>query len=375
MSGQPPHPFDRVWFHPSEIGSITAPSPQPTRRRHEWSVAAVAALCGVVVTLAVLAATGLLDNSGNSDAATSALAPTLAALGGTDHTARLAATVGASVLAIRASGTAGVVAGAGVALGGGRVLTNAGLVSGADTLRVTTTDGRVLGARVLGSDAATDLAVLAVADPGVPGAKLGSADGLALGAWVLAVGAGGGERRWATPGVVSDLGELVPTPEGVMLPGMIGTDVDPGRAATGGALVDEHGVVVAILSRSAPGHALPIDVARDVAAQLSASGQAHHGWLGVVTTDADDRARGGARVVGVWPEGPAESAGVRPGDVITALGEERVSDVADLLAAVARRRPTDPVTLTVWRDIERVSVPVRLGERASDAVGLAPLQG
>lgn len=375
MHGRPPHPFDRVWFHPSELGAMTEAPPEPPKPRREWGLVAVAALCGAFVTVGVLAATGLIDSTEGSDSRASALAPTFAALAGSGSTARLAATVGASVLAIRVTGPTGAASGTGVALGGDRVLTNASLLLGADTVRATTTDGRVLDARILGSDTATDLAVLSVVDARVPGVELGTADGMTLGTWVLAVGASGGERRWASPGVVSGVGELVPTPEGAMLPGMIGTDIDPGRAGTGGPIVDQRGAVVAILSRSAPGHALPIDVARDVAAQLSANGRASHGWLGVAATDASDEAHGGARVVEVVPGGPGEAAGLRPGDVITALEDDRVSDLADLIAVVARRRPTDPVSLTVRRGPQRVRVSVRLGERTPDAVGLAALRG
>ena len=375
-SGLPPHQLDRVWFHPSELpselgGSATTRS-EPPRERRDWGVAAVAAICGVVATLVVLGASGVLDGDGSPPAGSSALAPTLAALAGTDQTATLVATVGASVMAVRATSAAGTGTGSGIALGGDRVLTNASLVVRADTVNVTTADGRVLAASVVGSDAASDLTVLLVEDARVPAAHLGTADDLTVGSWVLAVGSAGGERRWASQGVVSGLGELVAGADGTLLPGLLGTDVDASPSAGGGPLLDERGGVVAILSRSAPGHALPIDVARDVAEQLSATGHARHGWLGVAAADAVERAGGGAQISGLTSGGPAEAAGLLAGDVVSALGDDRVADVADLIAAVARRRPGDPVTLTVWRGTERTRVSVKLGERAPLDVSLGP---
>jgi len=387
-SGLPPHQLDRVWFHPSELpadpppeqlddrlgdrGVVTTTRPATARERRDWSLAVIAAICGVVATLVVVGASGVLDGDGSPPVGSSALAPAFAALAGTDRTASLVATVGASVMAVRATSAAGSSTGSGIAIGGDRVLTNASLVVRADTLNVTTADGRVLAATAVGSDAASDLTVLRVENARVPAARLGTADDLTVGSWVLAVGAAGGERRWASQGVVSGIGELVAGADGTLLPGLLGTDVDPSPTAGGGALLDESGGVVAILSRSAPGHALPIDVARDVAEQLSETGHARHGWLGVSAADAVERAGGGAQILRVATGGPAQTAGLLVGDVVSALGDNRVADVADLIATVARRRPGDPVTLTVWRGDERTRVAVRLGERTLVDASLGP---
>jgi len=390
--GLPPHQLDRVWFHPSELppdppadppperlgerlgdrGVVAMARPEHAHGRRDWNLAAVAAICGVVATLVVVGASGALDGDGSPPVGSSALAPAFAALTGTDHTASLVATVGASVMAVRATSAAGSNTGSGIALGGDRVLTNASLVVDADFLNVTTADGRVLTAAVVGSDAVSDLTVLRVENARVPAARLGTADDLTVGSWVLAVGAAGGERRWASQGVVSGIGELVAGADGTLLPGLLGTDVDPSPTAGGGALLDERGGVVAILSRSAPGHALPIDVARDVAEQLSMTGHARHGWLGVAAADAVERAGGGAQILGVTSGGPAEAAGLLAGDVVSALGDDRVADVADLIATVSRRRPGDPVTLTVLRGTERTHVTVKLGERAWMDPSLGP---
>jgi putative serine protease PepD len=358
-AGQPPDPLDRVWFHPSELGAPPAPTPQAAPGR-DWGVAFLGAICGIVATLAVLAATGAIDSGSGADPSSAGLAPVFARLQ-SDHAADLVAEAAPSVVAVRVDGIAG--GGSGIALGTDRVVTSAALVTGATAVSITTSRSRVLTATVAGVDPETDLALLRVDGGHLPAARLGSADGLAVGTWVLAVGASGGERRWASQGVVSGISVLVTTPNGTSMPGMLATDVEPNPDATGGPLLNDDGAVVAILSRVAPGHALPVDVARDVAEQLNASGRVRHAWLGVDAVDTRARAGGGATVMAVSPGGPAEQAGLNVGDVITELGDDRVADLADLLAAVAHRRPGDPVELTVWRGDDRLRRPATLVER------------
>ena len=91
------------------------------------------------------------------------------------------------------------------------------------------------------------------------------------------------------------------------------------------------------------------------------TGVVHHGWLGVAAVDADDRPGGGARVTSVTPGSPADAAGVAAGDVVTSVGDQRVTDMADLVAAVARRRPGDPVTVALWRGDEQLHKDAALG--------------
>ena len=358
--GLPPNPLDRVWFHPSELGATEA-APARTPRGREWGVAFFGAVCGIVATLGVLAATGAVGSGSGSDSTSAGLAPVFAQLQ-RDHAADLVSATAPSVVAVRADGVADG-AGSGVAFGADRVVTSAALVSGASAVSITTSRGRVLPAMVTGSDPETDLALLRADGAHLAAAHLGSADGLAVGTWVLAVGAAGGAREWASQGVVSGVSELVTRPDGTVMPGMVATDVDASSQAGGGPLVDDSGAVVAILSRAAPGHALPVDVAREVAEQLGTTGRVRHAWLGVDTIDTALRAGGGATVQTVTPEGPAERAGIAVGDVITELGDDRVADPADLLAAVAHRRPGDPVELTVWRADHRLERSATLAER------------
>jgi putative serine protease PepD len=356
--GPPPNPLDRVWFHPSELGAAEAPTARGARGR-EWGLAFFGAVCGVVATLGVLAATGAVDPGGGTGSTSGALAPVFARLA-RDHTADLVAATAPSVVAVRADGVA---SGSGVAFGADRVVTSAALVSGATAVSITTSRGRVLPATVAGSDPESDLALLRADGAHLAAARLGSADGLGVGTWVLAVGAAGGARQSASQGVVSGVNEVVTQPDGTTMPGMVATDVDMSAVAGGGPLLDDQGSVIGIVSRGAPGHALPIDVAREVAEQLGTSGRVRHAWLGVDAVDTGARAGGGATVQTISPGGPAEHAGIAVGDVITELDDDRVSDLADLLAAVAHRHPGDPAELTVWRADHRLERTVTLAER------------
>lgn len=366
--GLPPHPFDRVWFHPSELRSPAPPAPPPPSSR-EWGSLAAAAALGAVAIVIALAASGVLG-SDSAQISPVGVATAGSSLAGDDPIAALVASSGASVVAVRASGadpfTAPVTA-SGVALGRNEVLTGAGVVVGASTVTVAA-DGRVLTAEVVGTDADTDLALLRVRDGELAPARLGKADELSVGQVVIGLGIAGGDHRWVGRGIVSSLDRMALTGSGVVLAGLVETDLRPGAAVAGGALLDAGGALVGILVGAAPGHALPIEWARDVADQIATNGRARHGWLGVGAADAGDRPGGGARLTSIAPGGPGEGAGLQPGDILTAVGGERITDVADLVAAVARRRPGDPVTVMLWRSDGRRRVEANLGDRASQPV-------
>jgi putative serine protease PepD len=363
-SGLPPHPLDRVWFHPSELSAFTAPAPSP--RRPSRTPIAVAGAFGVLLTVAILAATGVFRDERTVQEQTRLTALSVA---GNDHVAQLVSGVAPSVVSVRVSGPFGDATGSGVAMGRSQVVTSASLVAPGGAVMLSTNNGRVLGAVVVGYDLETDLALLDVQiaardrDDSLSPARLGTADALKVGQTVVAVGMAGGNHRWASRGVVSALGRTAATPSGRLLAGLVETDIDPGDAVGGGALLDAGGSVVGILTRAAPGRALPIDVARDIADQLANGGRAQHGWLGVATVDASDRPGGGALVITVLPASPAAAAGLAVGDVIVGVSNERVTDTADLRSAVARRRPGDPVGVTVWRSTQRMHREVDLADR------------
>lgn len=363
-SGVPPHPLDRLWFHPSELSAHLgsevpiATSPPP---RRDWGLAGLSAAVAVLVTLAVVAATGGFAGDA-SDRAGASLATAVLGLG-SDPVTDLMAESRASVVAVRATGTdpsGAPTTGSGVALGRTEVLTAASILTDAVTVTVAD-DGRVHAATLVGVDPATDLALLQVPDGGLDAAPLGTSDDLEVGQMVVGVGMAGGDHRWAGQGLVSSIDRLVTTPAGLVMAGLVDTDLDPSPTVAGGALLDREGEVVGILTAAAPGFAVPIDWARDLAEQLATSGHARHGYLGVGALDAGDVDGGGARVSVVAEASPAAVAGIRPGDVITAFGGERITDFADLATVVAQLRPGDPVDVMVTRGSERVRLETTLG--------------
>ncbi len=374
-SGDPPHPLDRVWFHPSELSAHMASTPSASGG-HEWRVATVAALFGALLTVGLLGAAGVLDDDVATEIEQSRLTAVSAAAG---DVARVVEGAAASIVSVRAETAQGVVSGSGVALGRTQVLASASLVAGRTSVTISTPDGRVLEASVVGSDPATDLALLSIDTRDlregekekrelVP-AELGSSDELTVGQTIVALGIASGDHQWASRGVVNALDRLVAMPTGVVLPGLVETDVGPGDTIGGGALLDTSGAVVGILTRVAPGRAVTIEVARDVADQLATTGKVHHGWLGLDAVDAGDRPGGGARVTSMTPGGPADAAGLAVDDVIVRVGNERITDLADLAAAVARRRPGDPVSITFWRMTRRMHRDVDLSEIGAPEAG------
>ena len=172
--------------------------------------------------------------------------------------------------------------------------------------------------------------------------RWGAPEGVRVGDDVVAVARGDTGRAWVSSGVVSVVNQLVADPNGTSYAGLIGTDTSANADEAGGALLDGDGAVIGILTASPDAMAVPIDIARGVADQLGSSGKAAHGWLGVWGAAVLDRAGGGVRVEQVAGYSPALKAGIVPGDIITAVGDDAVADLGDLVAAVRRRAPPRP---------------------------------
>jgi S1-C subfamily serine protease len=235
---------------------------------------------------------------------------------------------------------------------------------------------------VVASDPASDLAVLAVDGRSTQPAQMGTSAGLEVGQQVVGVAAGSGRHPWVDVGEIGSFNRTFVWGEGVSVPGLIQTNMTAGTAHTGGALVDDRGAVVGLLvvppDSSTAGLALPIDEARDVAAQLTSRGAVEHGWLGVWATDDTDRVGGGARVQGVVPGSPADQSGMAQGDVIVEVGRAgtttAVASVSQLMSEVGKRKPGDRVSVTLYRDRGKRRVGVELGDQRDAAVsaGSAP---
>jgi S1-C subfamily serine protease len=253
----------------------------------------------------------------------------------------------------------------------GYILTNDHVAGGASTIRVTLHDGRKYGARVIGLDPRSDLAVIKINATGLPAASIGNSSNVKLGQWVIAVGNPLGIGTTATEGIIS----AVRSPfdiKGHVYPEIIQTDaaINPGNS--GGALADLDGNIIGINSAIAStngasigiGFAIPINMAMEHANDLIKHGSVIYPWLGVEYQDQSPDQPvpvEGVRVVGVNPSGPAASAGVQSGDIITEVDGHRIDEPEKLNYYVMQHRPGQTVNLMVWRNGHTSTLKVTLG--------------
>ena len=256
----------------------------------------------------------------------------------------------------------------------GYLLTNQHVVDGADDIEVTLSDGRSSSAKVVGTDVDSDLALLKISLDNLPVIPFGNITQVSVGDPVLAIGNPFNVGETVTSGIVSalDRNQLGLS----TIENFIQTDaaINPGNS--GGALVDGEGRLVgintAIFSRSGGsmgiGFAIPVDIAREVMDALIRDGQMTRGWIGVQPRDLTPEfadsfqlpVREGVLVTGVLRDGPAAQAGLKPGDVVTAIGGVKISNTAQLLRAVGALKPPSSAVLAVQRgsDAMTLSVPV-----------------
>ena len=259
----------------------------------------------------------------------------------------------------------------------GFVMTNAHVVDGADELLVTLPDKREFKAKIVGLDKRSDVAVVKIDATGLPAVKIGDTNKLRVGEWVMAIGSPFGLENTVTAGIVSakqrDTGELLP---------LIQTDVAINPGNSGGPLINLRGEVVGINSQiySRSGgfmgisFAIPIDEAMRVADQLRTNGRVSRGRIGVqiapVTKDvAESIGLGkpvGALVRSVEPGGPAEKAGLEPGDIITRVDGKAVERSTDLPRFIGAIKPGARTTLQVFRRGQSRDLPLTVAEFEAD---------
>jgi serine protease DegQ len=250
----------------------------------------------------------------------------------------------------------------------GDVVTNNHVVEGANELAVALPDGTLRPTRLVGVDPDSDLALLKIEGNGLKPIAVGDIKGLAVGDVVLAVGNPLGVGQTVTQGIVSALGR-----KGIginPIENFIQTDaaINPGNS--GGALIDTQGRLIginsAILSRGGGsegiGFAIPIDLAQKVIASLKKQGRVARGWLGV-STGPVGRGQSGALVMAVQPRGPADRAGIAPGDVIVKFGDHAIEQPEDLAGVTLELEPGATVTAELLRDGRRGNANVVLGTR------------
>ena len=249
----------------------------------------------------------------------------------------------------------------------GYIVTNFHVVENAQNIQVTLADKRLFDASIVGTDPSTDLAVLRIEDGGnLPSVRFGNSDLVQVGEWVLAVGNPFRLTSTVTAGIVSALGRQVNIIEdSFSIEDFIQTDaaINPGNS--GGALVNLDAELVGIATAIATetgsyegyGFAVPVNLMERVVRDLIEHGEVQRGFLGVEIQDIDARVARrlsmdritGVYVNSVTPGGAAEDAGVRDGDVITAIDGKSVNASNELQSAVARRRPGETLDVELWR--------------------------
>lgn len=265
----------------------------------------------------------------------------------------------------------------------GYILTNAHVVDAADEILVRLTDKREFKAKVIGADKRTDVALIKIDAKGLPTVTLGDPNSLKVGEWVVAIGSPFGFDNSVTAGIVSAKGRSLPQENYVPF---IQTDVAVNPGNSGGPLFNMRGEVIGINSQiySRSGgfmgisFAIPIDVAMDIQSQLKLKGKVSRGRIGVVIQEVTRELSEsfglskpqGAAVNSVEKGGPADKAGVEPGDVILKFDGKAVSNSADLPRIVGATRPGSKVQLQVWRKGSSKDLSLVVGETPEEKTAL-----
>jgi serine protease DegQ len=264
-----------------------------------------------------------------------------------------------------------------IATSDGYIVTNNHVVESADEIQVALADGRTAEAQLVGTDPESDLAVIKIRLDKLPAITFGQVDQLSVGDVVLAIGNPFGVGQTVTLGIVSALGR---TGLGINnFENFIQTDaaINPGNS--GGALIDTRGDLIginsAIYSRTGGnmgiGFAIPASTVKNVMEQIIRDGGVTRGWVGIEAQDLTPdlaasfklRDDAGALIGGVVRGGPADRAGVRPGDVLRTIGGKPVTDSASMLNQVAALKPNERVVIEVLRNGQPLRFTVTIGKR------------
>lgn len=265
----------------------------------------------------------------------------------------------------------------------GYILTNHHVIDGAVSVSITTHDGQQYDATVIGSDSANDIALLKVNGSGMPAALLGSSDALNVGDQVVAIGNPLGElTSTMTVGYVSGKERAVTT-DGATI-GMIQTDAAINSGNSGGPLFNMRGEVVGITTAKYSGQsssgasiegigfAIPMDDVMEVVGDLMEYGYIKSAYLGVTVLDFDASVAAiynlpaGVYVESVEAGSPADAAGVKPEDIIIALGDIKVTNYNDLAKVLRTFEPGDKTQITVYRGGQELALAITLAERPKD---------
>ncbi|MEA2398092.1 MAG: hypothetical protein QOK25_1648 [Thermoleophilaceae bacterium] len=356
---------------PTDYAKQPAPS-GPSRR----SLAGALVLAAVVAIAFVVAS---LTGGGDSSPQTSSSLP---AVSGAPVKPRKGHTRAAAIYAAASPAVVSVRTGVGAGTAflidsNGTLVTNGHVVEGSGHVTVRFgTQTAAIDATVRGTDPSSDLAVLKIEPSKVPKGvrplQFADSSAIAVGDSVIAIGNPFDLDRTATEGIVSALGRHIQAPNGFEIDAAIQTDAPINPGNSGGPLLDDAAHVVGVNSQIQTGggsgnvgigFAVPSNIARAVVPILERGGTVTRAYLGVTTTPASATNPGGARVTDVVAGGPADSAGIRPGDVIVKVDGKPVQDPTDVSIAISGKKPGDKVRVSVLRNGLTEGIDVTLGTR------------
>ncbi|WHU48695.1 trypsin-like peptidase domain-containing protein [Gordonia sp. L191] len=396
-------PAGQYAAEPYPDGPATPPpgpaGPLATRRPSMKPIIATALIAGLIGGAVALGGNALVDH-------TTATVPQLAAPpattaadvhpGSVTYAAQAASKFTADIEVAGAQGTA---VGSGIVLSpDGYVLTNNHVVSGVgntSAIQVTTTDQKTYRASVVGTSPSYDLAVIKLQNAaGLTPASLGNSDGLQVGQQVVAVGSPESLSNTVTSGIISNLSRTVTAGDeqgsAVAVYNGLQTDTPINPGNSGGPLVNLSGQVIGVNSAVDTGQAsqggvqayglgfaIPINTARRVANELLADGHATKPVLGVTGSLSESGTSGveGAQITNVSGDGAAAAAGIKPGDMITKVGDQRVTNYADLMAQILTHEPGSTVPITVSSGGQEHTVTVKLGSAVDNTQTTVPSNG
>jgi putative serine protease PepD len=253
----------------------------------------------------------------------------------------------------------------------GRIVTNDHVVDGAQSISVRFWNGATYKAKLVGADPSTDLAVIKVDAPAsvLHPLQLGSSASLQVGQPVVAIGSPFGLENSVTAGIVSALHRQMTAPNNFTIPDSIQTDAAINHGNSGGPLLDLNGRVIGVNAQidsdsggnDGVGFAIPANTVRTIVSQLIGTGSVAHAYLGVGIANGTD----GVRLTQVRQGTPAAKAGLQSGDVVTAVGGQRVRSADEVGQAIDAKKPGDKVTLTYTRGGQSHTVTVTLADRPS----------
>ncbi len=259
----------------------------------------------------------------------------------------------------------------------GFILTNNHVVENVSRVTVTLTDGRTLQSEIMGTDPATDLAVIRVSTSSLPIAELGNSEGLRVGQLAIAIGNPLGFQSTVSAGVISALGRSLRSRSGRLIENVIQTDVALNPGNSGGPLVNSRAQVIGIntamiFMAQGISFAIPINTAKWVVGELVRHGRVRRAYLGIsamvrpVTRHQQSQLGLGAptvvQVIGIEENGPAHRAGIKEGDIFISLGDEKISTIDEIHQLIAKHPPGTPVYIKLLRRGMLRELKIVLGE-------------